>query len=54
MKEGCQFLCIGLSAGAVSQVGWLFWNWDVPELVVGSVAFDDWIFDGGDGDIIGL
>ena len=54
MQEGCKFLCIGLGVCTVGQVGWLFWNWNVPELVVCSVACDDWVLVVGDGDIVGF
>ena len=54
MKEGCKSLCIGLSVCTVGQVGWLFWNWDVPELVVCSVSFDEWLLVVGDGDVLGF
>ena len=54
MQEGCKFLCIGLGVCTVGQVGWLFWNWNAPKFVVGSVACDDWFFVVGDGDVIGF
>ena len=38
----------------VCNVGWLFGNWDVPELVVCTVAFDEWLLIAGNGDIIGF
>ena len=35
-------------------MGWLFWDWDVPELVICSMAFDERLLVVGDGDVIGF
>ena len=35
-------------------MGWLFWDWDVPELVVCSASFDEWLLVVGDGDVLGF
>lgn len=54
MEEGGEFLCIGLSVGAVGCVGWLFWHRNVPEFVVCSASFDEWLLVVGHGDVIGF